>query len=73
MIESKIKLTFDEAIELLQKTVKFSDVDKQKHIDLTLISAEKRGLYQQALMLTRAHVAQGLVTEDELKLRLGLS
>ena len=35
-------LSFDEAVNLLKKYVKFSEVKNQKHIDLSLCTAEDR-------------------------------
>jgi hypothetical protein len=44
-------LSFDEAVNLLKKYVKFSEVKNQKHIDLSLCTAEDRPLAQKALVI----------------------
>lgn len=65
-------MTLDEAITLLKNAVKWSEVKDQKHIDLTLIAAQERPLYQRALTVTTIEVEKGTLTQDELKSRLGL-
>lgn len=65
-------MTLDEAITLLKNAVKWSEVKDQKHIDLTVIAAEERPLYQRALAVTTIEVEKGTLTQDDLKARLGL-
>jgi hypothetical protein len=65
-------MTLDEAITVLKNAVKWSEVKNQKHIDLTLIPAEERTLYQRALAVTTIEVEKGTLTQDALKSRLGL-
>lgn len=65
-------MTLDEAITILRNAVKWSEVKNQKHIDLTLIAAEERPLYQTALAVTTIEVEKGTLTQDALKARLGL-
>ena len=65
-------MSVEEAIKLLQNIVKDSHLDNQKHLDLTLAPAEERDKYQTAMMLIRQEVAQGRMTDDEVKVHLGL-
>ena len=65
-------LSFDEAVHLLKKAVKFSEVKNQKHIDLSLCIASERPLYQKALMIVNLEVEKGTLTLDQLKIKLGL-
>lgn len=65
-------LSFDEAVHLLKKAVKFSEVKNQKHIDLSLCIANERPLYQKALMIVNLEVEKGTLTLDQLKVKLGL-
>lgn len=65
-------MTLDDAITLLRRYVKWSEVKNQKHIDLSLALAEDRPIAQKALILTRNAVEKGELTEDQLKERLGL-
>lgn len=65
-------MELNEAIALLKNAVKNSHLDDQKHIDLTVVDALERPQYERALMICRAHVAQGHLSEEDLKTRLGL-
>lgn len=65
-------MTLDEAITLLKTAVTWSEVKDQKHIDLTVIAAEERPLYQRALVVANVEVEKGTLTADALKARLGL-
>lgn len=66
-------MNLDEAIALLRNAVKESHLPNQKHICLSLVVAHERAEYEKALMLTRQSVAKNEITEDELKMRLGLT
>jgi len=65
-------MNFEQAVELLKNAVKYSHIDGQKHIDLTLVDASVRPEYQKALAICRAQVAQSLISDEELKNLLGL-
>lgn len=65
-------MTLDEAVELLRRAVKWSEVKNQKHIDLSLCIADERPLYQKAMVIANMEVEKGTLTQDELKARLGL-
>lgn len=65
-------MTLDEAITLLRKAVKWSEVKNQKHIDLSLCIAQERPTYQRALVIVNTEVEKGTLTQDDLKARLGL-
>lgn len=65
-------MTLDEAITILKNAVKWSEVKNQKHIDLTLIAAEERPLYQTALVVANLEVEKGTLTQETLKSRLGI-
>ena len=65
-------MTIEQAVKLLKNIVKDSHLDNQKHLDLTLAPAEERDRYQHAMMLVRQEVAQGRMSEEELKNTLGL-
>lgn len=67
-----MSMTLDEAIVILRKAVKWSEVKNQKHIDLSLCVAEERPLYQRALVVANIEVEKGTLTQDDLKVRLGL-
>ncbi len=65
-------LNFDEAVELLKKIVKFSEVKNQKHIDLSLCLAEDRAQFQKALMIVNLEVEKGSLKREELLTKLGI-
>lgn len=65
-------MTFDEAVELLQKAVKFSAVPGQKHIDLSLVNVTELPRYQKALGIVQQAVKNGDLTEAELHQKLQL-
>lgn len=64
--------SFDEAINLLKNAVKYSTIENQKHIDLTLVNASERVKYQMALVVVQASVASGAKTQSEVNEQLGL-
>lgn len=66
------EMTLDEAIKLLKRAVKYSEVKGQKHIDFSLCIAEDRPKFQRALVKANLEVQKGTLTQDELKARLGL-
>lgn len=70
MINEKIDL--DQAISILKNAVKDSHLKNQKHIDLTLIDAEERDRYQLALFVAQNAVKENIISERDLKTRLGL-
>lgn len=65
-------LSLDEAVNVLKKYVKYSEVKNQKHIDLSLCTAEDRPQAQTALMISNLEVEKGTLTQDQLKTKLGL-
>lgn len=65
-------MNLEEAISLLKNAVKYSEVKNQKHIDLTLCSADERPKYQKALVILNDEVKKGTLTETELKTKLTL-
>ena len=67
-----MSMTLDEAVTLLRTAVKWSEVKNQKHIDLSICVAEERPLFQKALVVANMEVEKGTLTQEELKIRLGL-
>lgn len=65
-------MNLDDAIKLLKNAVKESHIDNQMHIDLSLVDASDRADYEKALMYCQASVAQGKLSDEDLKSRLGL-
>ncbi len=65
-------MNYEEAVALLKNAVKYSHIEGQKHIDLTVVDASQRPAYQRALAICRAQVAQNIISEADLKEALGL-
>lgn len=66
-------MNLDQAIELVRKAVKESHLVGQKHVDLSLVDAAQRADVERALMYCQANVAQGAISDEDLKTRLGLN
>jgi hypothetical protein len=67
-----MSMTLDEAIVILRKAVKWSEVKNQKHIDLSICTADERPIFQKAMVIANVEVEKGTLTQDDLKVRLGL-
>ncbi len=69
---TQTNLNFEDAVKLLKNIVKYSTIEGQKHIDLSICVAHERDLYQRALMIVNLEVEKGTLTQDQLKQKLGL-
>lgn len=65
-------MDLDQAIELLKTAVKFTGTIDQKHIDLSIVPAEKRSLYERAMMISALSIKEGKITRDEFLRRVHL-
>lgn len=65
-------MNLDDAIKLLRNAVKDSHLKNQKHLDLTLIDASEREKYQVALIIAQQAVKEDIISDSDLKKRLGL-
>ena len=70
---SEANPSFEEAIKLLKNAVKYSAIDNQKHLDLTLVDATERIDYQKALMVVQSHVLKGEKSQAEVNELIGLA
>lgn len=66
------KQKLEDSIKLLKNIVNNSHIKNQKFIDLNLVSATEKPKYQEALLYTRTLIEHGELTQEELKVRLGL-
>lgn len=66
-------MDLDQAIGLIKKTVKNNGTNDQKHIDLGLVPAEQRPIYEKALAIVRVAIAQGKLTNDEFASKVQLN
>ena len=67
-----IPMTYQRAVEILKYAVKDSHLDNQRHIDLSVIPAEKRDKAEQALITLRTYIAKKEVSESQVKKDLGI-
>ncbi len=66
-------MDINEAISLLKTTVKENGTNDSRHIDLGLVPAEKRDLYQRALKVVKMAILEGKITQDEFAARVHLT
>ena len=66
-------MTYKEAVRVLHSAVKESHLDGQRHIDLSVVTADRRGEAVDAMMWVRTYIARGEVTELQLKRIWGLN
>lgn len=64
-------MTYQEAIEVLKPIIGNSNINNQPFVDFTRGPADQRDEYQVAMMIIRQEVAQGRITEEEVKAMLG--
>lgn len=65
-------IPYEQAVAKLKKAVKFSHIDDQKHIDLTLVDPLEREELQKALMFIKAMIVRGEITDSQFKSDVGL-
>lgn len=65
-------MDLETAIKLLKKVVKPAGTVDNNHIDLNLVSAEERPIYEKALIVAQLAVSEGKLGRDELMSRLNL-
>lgn len=65
-------MQIDEAIEILKKAVKFTGTIDQKHIDLTIVPARERPIYEKALAVSQISIKEGKITKEEFMRRVHL-
>lgn len=66
-------MELENAIELLRNAVKETDTNDTKHIDLTLVPADVRGQYEEALKVSGTAIKEGKITRDEFLRRVHIS
>jgi ribosomal protein L16 Arg81 hydroxylase len=59
-------MTLDEALVLLRQAVKHStSTDEFRHIDLSLVAAEKRDIMEQALRIAQKAMRDKVLSKEE--------
>jgi hypothetical protein len=67
-----MKLKVEDAIKILQKSVKGSAIPGQNHLDLTLLSIDHQTQAKEAMQVIHQAIYQKEITMDEVKQLLGL-
>jgi hypothetical protein len=65
-------MDLESALVLLRKAVKHTGTIDQKHIDLTVVPAEDRALYEKALVIGQLAIKEGKITKEEFLRKLEL-
>jgi hypothetical protein len=65
-------MSLDQAIDLLKNAVKYTGTIEQKHIDLTIVPADKRPLYEKAMAVCQISIKDGKISRDEFLRRVHL-
>ncbi len=65
-------MDLEQALNLIKIAVKFTGTIDQKHIDLTVIPAEKRAIYEKALAVCQISIKDGKMSRDEFIKRVHL-
>jgi hypothetical protein len=65
-------MNLDQAIDLVRNAVKYTGTIDQKHIDLTLVPAEKRSTYEKAMAVCQISIKDGKISRDEFLRRVHL-
>lgn len=63
----------DQAIELLRNAVKNNSTNGDNHIDLTLVRADVRPQYEEALKVAQLAIHKGVITKDDFLHRIQVS
>jgi len=65
-------MNLDKAIELLRNAVKYTGNIDQKHIDLTIVPADQRTMYEKAMAICQLSIKDGKISRDEFNRRVHL-
>jgi len=65
-------MELEQAINMLKAIVKNAGNVNQNHLDLSLVSAEQRGQYEEALKFSQEAIKEGKITKEEFQRKLNL-
>lgn len=63
----------EKAIGLLQRIVKENGTNDLKHLDIGLVPADERPIYEEALKVVKVAILKGKMTQDELLGRIHIN
>lgn len=61
-----MKMDLEQAIVLLKKIVKENGTNDMRHLDVGLVPADERPMYEKALRVAKMAVFEGKISQDEL-------
>ncbi len=65
-------MELEQAINMLKAIVKNAGNVNQNHLDLSLVSAEQRPKYEEALKFSQEAIKEGKITKEEFQRKLNL-
>ncbi len=65
-------MELNEAIELLKRAVKHTGTIDQKHIDLTVVPADQKPIFDEALKVAMSAIKAGSISRDDFNRRVRL-
>ena len=66
-------MELEQAINMLKKTVKENGTNDMKHIDLGLVPAEDKELYEKALRVVKLAILDGKLSQADFSARVHLN
>lgn len=66
-------MELEQAIEFVKKLVKNNGTNDMRHIDIGLVSAEERPIYEKALRIVKLAMMEGKLSQDEFTARVHLN
>lgn len=66
-------MDLEQAIVLLKKIVKENGTNDMKHLDVGLVPADERPVYEKALRVAKMSIIEGKISQDELFGKIHLS
>jgi hypothetical protein len=66
-------MELEQALELIKKLVKNNGTNDSKHIDIGLIPADERPVYEKALKVAKLAMMEGKLSQDEFQARVHLN
>lgn len=66
-------MDLEKAITLLQRIVKENGTNDMKHLDIGLVPAEDRPVFEQALKVVKIAILKGQMTQDDFMGRIHLN
>lgn len=66
-------MELDQALELIKRLVKNNGTNDTNHIDINLVSADERPVYEKAITVAKLAILEGKISQDEFMSRVNLN